>query len=100
MPSAVWFAHTPDRKGIHPLTHTANFEDDLQADAYGGFNALYVDGTIQEEGCWAHARSKFYDLLAARPSVVTTEALPRIAELSVIEAEIRGKPSRERPQAN
>ncbi len=91
-PAAVWFAYTPDRKGIHPQTHLANFKGVLQADAYAGFNALYVDGAIQEAACWAHARRKFYDLHAARPSPLTTEALRRIAELYVIEAEIRGKP--------
>ena len=39
-PPAVWFAYTPDRKGIHPQTHLARFEGVLQADAYAGFNAL------------------------------------------------------------
>jgi transposase len=95
-PAAVWFAYTPARKGIHPQTHLATFKGVLQADAYAGFNALYVDGTIQEAACWAHARRKFHDLHAARPSAITTEALRRIAELYVIEAEIRGKPPNER----
>ncbi|WP_083287491.1 MULTISPECIES: transposase [unclassified Janthinobacterium] len=54
MPSAAWFAYTPDRKGIDPQTYLANSEDELQAHAYGSFNALYVDDTIQEAGCWAH----------------------------------------------
>ena len=98
-PAAVWFAYTPDRKGIHPQTHLASFSGVLQADAYAGFNALYVDGTIQEAACWAHARRKFYDLHAARSSAITTEALRRIAELYVIEAEIRGKPPHERQLA-
>jgi transposase len=95
-PAAVWFAYTPDRKGIHPQTHLAKFKGVLQADAYAGFNALYVDGTIQEAACWAYARRKFYDLHAARPSPMTTEALRRIDELCVIEVEIRGKPPDER----
>jgi transposase len=98
-PPAVWFAYTPDRKGIHPQTHLANYEGVLQADAYAGFNALYEDGTIQEAACWAHARRKFYDLHEARPSALTTEALHRIGELYAIEAKIRGKPPHERQQA-
>ncbi|KAB8044560.1 IS66 family transposase [Janthinobacterium aquaticum] len=97
-PAAVWFAYTPDRKGIHPQTHLVTFKGVLQADAYAGFNALYVDGTIEEAACWAHARRKFHDLHAAKPSAITTEALRRIAELYVIEAEIRGKPPHERQQ--
>ncbi len=55
--------------------------------------------TIHEAACWAHARRKFYDLHAARPTALTTEALRRIAELYVIEAEIRGKPPDERRHA-
>lgn len=98
-PPAVWFAYTPDRKGIHPQTHLANFKGVLQADAYAGFNALYEDGTVQEAACWAHARRKFYDLHEARPSALTTEALHRIGELYAIEAKIRGKPPDERRQA-
>jgi len=98
-PPAVWFAYTPDRKGIHPQIHLANYQGVLQADAYAGFNALYENGTIQEAACWAHARRKFYDLHAARPSALTTEALHRIGELYSIEARLRGKPPHERQQA-
>jgi hypothetical protein len=95
-PPAVWFAYSPDRKGIHPQTHLAKFEGVLQADAYACFNALYEGGTIDEAACLAHARRKFHDLHVARPSPLTTEALRRIAELYLIEAEIRGKPPNER----
>jgi transposase len=52
-----------------------------------------------EAACWAHARRKFYDLHAERPSALTTEALRRIGELYAIEAHIRGKPPDERRQA-
>jgi transposase len=55
---AVWFAYSPDRKGIHPQTHLAGFSGVLQADAYAGFNELYRDGHITEAACWAHARRK------------------------------------------
>jgi transposase len=97
-PAAVWFAYTPDRKGIHPQTHLAHFKGVLQADAYAGFNALFDDSSISEAARWAHARRKFYDLHDSRPSALTTEALRRIAELYAIEAEIRGKPPDERRQ--
>lgn len=74
-PAAVWFADSPDRKGIHPQTDLTNFNGVLQADAYAGFNALNEGGAIPEAACWAHARRKFYDLHEARPSALTTEAL-------------------------
>jgi len=95
-PSAVWFAYSPDRKGEHPQAHLAGFTGVLQADAYAGFNAIYDSGRVVEAACWAHARRKFYDLHAARPSPLTTEALRRIGELYAIEEAIRGKPPDER----
>ena len=98
-PPAVWFAYTPDRKGMHPQTHLIPFTGILQADAYACFNAVYETGRIHEAACWAHARRKFFDLHDARPSAVTAEALRRIGELYVIEADIRGKPPAERLSA-
>ncbi|WP_018419944.1 IS66 family transposase, partial [Paraburkholderia tuberum] len=63
-PAAVWFAYSPDRKGIHPQTHLAGFEGILQADAYSGFNELYESGKIREAACWDHARRYLYDVHA------------------------------------
>lgn len=42
MPAAVWFSYSPDRKGIHPQRHLADYSGILQADAYAGYNALYT----------------------------------------------------------
>ncbi|MFP1453452.1 transposase [Escherichia coli] len=56
MPPAVWFAYSPDRKGIHPQNHLAGYSGVLQADAYGGYWALYESGRITEAACMAHAR--------------------------------------------
>ena len=87
---AVWFAYSPDRKGIHPQTHLAGFSGVLQADAYAGFNELYRDGRITEAACWAHARRKIHDVHVRTPSALTEEALKCIGELYAVEAEIRG----------
>jgi len=95
-PPAVWFAYTPDRKGIHPQRHLKGFTGILQADAYAGFGALYETGNIVEAVCWAHARRQFYDLHVARPSAITQEALDRIGTLYEIETGIRGKPPDQR----
>ncbi len=78
---AVWFAYSPDRKGIHPQTHLAGFSGVLQADAYAGFNELYRNGRITEAACWAHARRKIHDVHVRTPSALTEEALKRIGEL-------------------
>ena len=95
-PPAVWFAYSPNRRGEHPQAHLKSFKGVLQADAYGGFNALYGDGTILEAACWAHVRRKFFDLHKAHASPVAAEALRRIGALYAIETTIRGKPPQER----
>jgi len=50
----------------HPEQHLADYAGILQADAYGGFNALYEagrkPGPITEAACWAHARRKLFEL--------------------------------------
>ncbi|WP_273948752.1 IS66 family transposase [Escherichia coli] len=90
MPPAVWFVYSPDRKGIHPQNHLAGYSGVLQADAYGGYRALYESGRITEAACMAHARRKIHDVHARAPTDITTEALQRIGELYAIEAEVRG----------
>src|SRR4051794_14380014 len=64
-PAAVYF-YSPDRGGEHPQQHLAGYGGILQADAYGGFEALYQaerkPGPIMEAACWAHARRKLFEL--------------------------------------
>jgi transposase len=96
---AVWFAYSENRRGERPQQHLAHYHGILQADAYGGYQAIYDTGRVVEAACWAHARRKFYELEQARPSPVTAEALRRIGELYAIEVKIRGKPPSERPRS-
>ncbi|PQK83364.1 IS66 family transposase, partial [Pantoea ananatis] len=96
LPPAVWFAYSPDRRGIHTQQHLSGYSGILQADAYGGYNALYEDGRITEAACMAHARRKIHDVHVRTPTDITTDALRRIGELYAIEAEIRGSPADER----
>lgn len=95
-PPAVWFAYSPNRRGEHPQTHLKSFKGILQADAYGGFDALYADGNIQEAACWAHVRRKFFEVHKAHASPLAAEALRQIGALYGIEATIRGKRPQER----
>lgn len=90
-PPAVWFAYSPNRKGEHPQAHLKSFAGILQADAFGGYQALYADGKILEAACWAHARRNFFELHKAHASPIAAEALKRIASLYEIEAEVRGQ---------
>ena len=90
-PPAVWFAYSPDRKGLWPQQHLKHFRGTLQADGYAGFNALYHSNTIREAACWAHARRKFYDIAKKNQGGFADEVLNRIAQLYAIEEAIRGK---------
>lgn len=87
---AVWFAYSPDRKGENPRQHLKLYKGALQADAYAGFQQLYESGAIVEVACWAHTRRKFHEIHIAHASLITVEAIERIAALYAIEAEIRG----------
>jgi transposase len=40
--------------------------------------------------CWSHVRRRFYELAAAGPAPIATEALERIGALYAIESDIRG----------
>ncbi|MBB5510873.1 transposase [Paraburkholderia sp. JPY681] len=95
-PASVWFAYSPNRQGMHPQTHLADFKGILQADAYAGFDELFRDGSIREAACHAHARRKFYDILVRTPSDTTQKALEYIGGLYDIEASIGGRPAAER----
>jgi transposase len=95
---AVSFAYSPDRSGKHPYQHLATFKGTLQADAYAGFNRLYESGRVEEAACWAHVRRKLFDIQQANASPLAGQALERIAELYVVESEIRGRSPDERKQ--
>jgi transposase len=102
-PAAVWFAYSPDRKGVHPRKHLKDFNGVLQADGYAGFDRLFNEADaqhpIKEAACWAHARRKFYDIHQATQSPLALEAMSRIGELYAIEEQIRGKSPDLRQQA-
>jgi hypothetical protein len=55
-----------DRSGDHPGRHLQQFTGILQADAYAGYNRLYLPdrklSPMKEALCWAHARRKFFVL--------------------------------------
>jgi transposase len=52
-----------------PAAFLADYHGFLQADAYGGYDGIFLgsNGTIVEVACWAHARRKFYDARSNAP---------------------------------
>lgn len=72
------------------MVHLAGFSGVLQVDGYGGYRPLAEKGQVQLAFCWAHVRRHFYELAAASPAPIASEALDRIKALYAIEGEIRG----------
>ena len=113
-PPAAIFYYSPDRRGEHPQEHLAGYTGILQADAYDGYNKLYLPGRtpgpIREAACWVHARRPFFAMAdieenARRKasgkkeiplSPIAIEVVRRIDALFEIERSINGKSPRER----
>ena len=113
-PPAAMFYYSRDRKGEHPQAHLARYAGILQADAFGGYNELYLPGRkpgpIYEAACWAHARRPFYAMAdietnARRKaagktemplSPIAIEIVRRIDTLFEIERTINGRSPQER----
>ena len=95
-PPGVAYVYAPDRKAERPIAHLAGFTGTLQVDGYGGYRTLAERGDVRLAFCWAHVRRRFYELAAAGPAPIATEALERIAKLYAIESDIRGRSSDER----
>src|SRR5271156_4323041 len=113
-PPAAIFHYSRDGRGEHPQAHLAGYAGILQADAYDGYNKLYLadrkPGPIREAACWAHARRKFFVLADieenARRKAVGKSAIPlspiaievvrRIDALFAIERSVNGKSPQER----
>ena len=92
-PAAVYY-YSPNREAEHPERHLADYSGIMQADAYSGFNSLYLPnrqpGAIVEAGCWAHSRRKYFELARLRKMPIAIEAISRIDELFAIERDING----------
>ena len=97
---AALFRYSPDRKGERPREHLKTFAGFLQADAYAGFEQLYVpdrrSGLITPVACWAHARRKLHDVYKADPHSVAAEGLKIIGELYDVERGITCDPPDDR----
>jgi transposase len=98
-PPVVAYVYAPDRKAARPIAHLDGFVGVLQVDGYGGYRVLAERNAVTLAFCWAHVRRRFYELAAAGPAPIASEALQRIASLYQVEAEIRGRSADERRTA-
>ena len=113
-PPAAMFYYSRDRRSEHPQAHLAGYAGILQADAYDGYNRLYLadrkPGPVREAACWVHARRPFFAMAdleenARRKaagkkeiplSPIAIEVVRRIDALFEIERSINGKSPQER----
>jgi len=95
-PPGVAYVYAPDRKAERPISHLAGFKGILQVDGYGGYRVLAERGDVRLAFCWSHVRRRFYELAAAGPAPIASEALERIGALYAVEKDIRGRGADER----
>ena len=60
---------TESRARDGPAKFLAGFQGYLHADAYGGYDQIYLgsNDSIREVACWAHARRKFFEAIHSSP---------------------------------
>jgi transposase len=90
-PPIAAYVYAEDRKSSQPIAHLAGFHGVLQVDGYAGYRALAKTNSVALAFCWSHVRRRFYELAAAGPAPIASEALERIAKLYAIEKDIRGR---------
>ncbi|MGY4325596.1 hypothetical protein ACVWWG_000010 [Bradyrhizobium sp. LB7.2] len=103
-------------QGRTPQGHLAGYAGILQADAYDGYNQIYLagrqPGPIREAACWSHGRRPFSAMADIKEnarrkaagkkeiplSPIATEVVRRIDALLEIERSLNGKSAEERLQ--
>jgi transposase len=80
-----------------PASFLADYHGFLQADAYGGYDGIFLgsNGRIVEVACWAHARRKFYDARSNAPREAN-QVLEWIQQLYDVEDRARDMTAAER----
>jgi transposase len=82
------FHFTTSRGRDGPGQFLGDYDQVLQADAYGGYDGISIEKSITLAGCWAHARRKFTDTQKLHP--IAGEALKLIGRLFHIEQQAKG----------
>ncbi len=85
---AVVYDFTVSRAGEHARAFLGQWRGSLVCDDYAGYKAGFAQG-IDEAGCMAHARRKFFELVTSGKSQVAEQTLASIGQLYEIEREVR-----------
>lgn len=79
-----FYDFTESRKRDGPLAVLSGYLGFIHADAYPGYDALFLPDCATEVGCWCHARRKFVEAEKTDPELAG-EAIDRIRLLFAIE---------------
>jgi transposase len=101
---AVLLHYARDRRAEHPERHLATYSRLMQADAYSGYNGLYVEGrkpgAIIEVACWAHHRAAMLRIDAAASSLISPNCRKHRSPLKPCSGSMRCSPSNARSTAS
>ncbi|CAO5674012.1 MAG: hypothetical protein CNLJKLNK_01424 [Holosporales bacterium] len=94
---AVVYDYQESRKGAHAQSFLDGFKGVLQTDAYRGYDQLTSKEGVESQGCWAHARRKFFDTWSVcKKEGAASQSLAIIGKLYDIEREIIALPNAEK----
>ena len=94
----VVYDFTDSRRRDGPQNFLKGFAGYLQADAYGGYDGIYLGGQVKEVACWAHARRKWFEA-ESNDSARAHHALALIQRLYLLERDCAEMNATERQEA-
>jgi transposase len=86
------FDYSPNLSFGKNLEFLKDFCGIVQADAAGGFDALFTDGQRTEAGCSAHSRRRYFEA-GLTENTIAPAVLDIYRELDQIERQIKDKPA-------
>lgn len=84
----VLYRFTPSRKRDGPQEHLKFFKGFMHADAFTGYDCIFVGGGITEVACFAHARRKFEHCLNSH-QLAAGSVLHVIQQLYKVESDFK-----------
>jgi transposase len=94
-PPAVAYTYAPGRGGEHLEELLANYRGIVQCDGYAPYKKLPAE-RITVAFCWSHLRREFFKIAERGDAPIATKAVARIAQIYVIEKDVRGTSADER----
>lgn len=96
---AVVYDYQASRKGECAKTFLNGFKGVLQSDGYSGYHCVINQEGVFAQGCFAHARRKFYDVWnVAKKAGIASKAIEVMGKLYDIERQIKDLPSDEKQE--